>query len=102
MTLLEGGASTTGGAAGLQQVTVEPVVADEECLPLLLRSCSRCWCREVRCCWWFFLLLRGCVDHELQRGDVAGAELETELRSRCYRGCGEVADADVARNLWLQ
>jgi hypothetical protein len=47
-------------------------------------------------------LLRGCVDHELQRGDVAGAELETELRSRCYRGCGEVADADVARNLWLQ
>lgn len=47
-------------------------------------------------------MLRGCVDHELQRGDVAGAELETELRSRCYRGCGEVVDADVARNLWLQ
>ncbi|KAI5602777.1 hypothetical protein BDE02_01G177800 [Populus trichocarpa] len=87
MTLLEGGASTTGGAAGLQQVTVEPVVVDEECLPLLLRSCSRCWCREVRCCWWFW---------------GSGAELETELRSRCYRGCREVVDADVGGNLWLQ
>ncbi|KAJ6963733.1 hypothetical protein NC652_002141 [Populus alba x Populus x berolinensis] len=58
---------TIAGASGRELLDYNrsrrKVVADEECLPLLLRSCSRCWCREVRCWWWFFQLLRGCVAH---------------------------------------